>query len=76
MPPSLGNRPLQKIELKPEASASPFDEGMVVKKIWRASPDNPAGAPYSLLATIDVADGTTNRNGAAIPSPNHGHNRD
>jgi len=76
MPPSLGNRPLQKIELKPEASASPFDEGMVVKKIWRASPDNPTGTPYFILATIDVADGTTNRNGAAIPSPNHGHNRD
>jgi hypothetical protein len=76
MPPSLGNRPLQKIKLKPEASASPFEEGMVVKKIWRASPDNPAGTPYSLLATIDVADGTTNRNGAAIPSPNPGHNRD
>jgi hypothetical protein len=43
---------------------------MVVKKIWRARPDNPAGTPYSLLATIDVADGTTNRDGAAIPSPN------
>jgi hypothetical protein len=65
MPPSLGNLPLQKFKLKPEASASPFDEGMVVKKIWRASPDNPAGTPYSVLAMIDDSDGTTNRNGAA-----------
>src|SRR5262249_24555488 len=73
MPPSLGNRPLQKIRLKSEASAGPFDEELVVKKIWRASPDNPAGTPYSLLATIDVADETTNHNGAAIPSPNRGH---
>jgi len=76
MPPSLGNRPLQKIKLKSKSSASHFDEGMVVKKIWRASPDSPPGAPYSLLATIDFADGTTNRNGAAIPNPNPGHNRD
>src|SRR5262249_20987990 len=74
MPPSLGNRPLQKIRLNSEASASPFDEGLVFKKIWRASPDNPAGAPYSHLATIDVADETTNHNGAAIPSPNPRHN--
>src|SRR5262245_56392594 len=55
---------------------------MVVKKIWRASPDNPAGAPYFLLATIDVADETTNPNRAAIPRPNrrpnpgHTHNHD
>ena len=76
MPPSLGNRPPQKIKLKSDAGASPFDAGMVVKKIWRASPDNPAGAPYSLLATLDVTDGTTNHDGAANPSPNLGHNRD
>jgi hypothetical protein len=76
MPPSLGNRLLQQIRLKSEASASPFDEGMVVKKIWRSRPDNPAGTPYSLLAKLDVADGTTNRDGAANPSPNPGHNRD
>ena len=76
MPPSMGNRPLQQIKLKPEASASPFVEGMEGKKIWRASPDNPAGAPYSLLATIDFADGATNRNGAAIPSPSPSRNRD
>jgi hypothetical protein len=46
--------------LKSEGSASPFDEGMVVKKIWRASTDNPAGTPYSFLAMIDDSDGTTN----------------
>src|SRR5262249_39865701 len=66
----------KKIKLKSEARASPFDEGMVVKKIWRASPDNPAGTPYFLLVTIDIADGATSHDGAAIPSPNPGHNRD
>jgi len=76
MPPSLGNRPLQKIKLNPEASASPFDEGMVVKKIWRDSPDYPARLAMIPLRNDEVTDGTTNRNGAAIPSPNHGHNRD
>jgi len=76
MPLSLGNRRLHQIRLKSEASASPFDEEMVVKKIWRSRPDNPVGTPYSLLAKLDVADGTTNRDGAANPSPNHGHNRD
>jgi hypothetical protein len=74
MPPSLVNRPLQIIQLKSEGSASPFDEGMVVKKIWRAIPDNPAGTPYFLLPMINVSDGTTNRGAAASPNP--GHNRD
>jgi len=49
--------------------------GWWIKK-WRAIPDNPAGTPYFLLAMINVSDGTTNRGGPAIPSPNPGHNRE
>ena len=52
MPPSLGNRPLQKIKLKPEASASPFDLGMVIQKIWRANSDNPADSPWFHSGTM------------------------
>ena len=43
-------------------------KGWEFKKKWRATPDNPAGTPYFLLAMITVSDGTTNRGGPAIPS--------
>src|SRR5262249_44486251 len=51
-------------------------KGRWFKKIRRVSPDYPARLAMVPLRNDEITDGTTNRNGAAIPSPNPGHNRD